>query len=111
MEIFVRMFVYSNNEKDAINISNNFLSIFNSITRSVSDQSFEPYWKFEDMYVVEISIQLLVDKNSKAFNNKLSFVAENWITFGDPVIELLASDTDENCKIKIHGVKMLNIHF
>jgi hypothetical protein len=107
MEIFVRMYVYA---KDAIDISNNFLSIFNSITRSVSDQNFDPYWKFEDMYVIELKMQLLMDQNSKAFNDKLLIVAENWITFDDPVIELLASDTDKNCKIKIHGVNMINIH-
>jgi hypothetical protein len=63
------------------------------------------------MYVIEVEMHLQPEVNENDLIQALLPIAENWITFEDPVNEILVSDTADECKIKLPEIKMINIHF
>ena len=48
----------------------------------------EKYWKIENVYIAEIDIASLFNKIDVLLDN----YSDNWLTFGNPVDEYLASD-------------------
>jgi hypothetical protein len=108
--MFVRMYVNAINEEVALGFAQKFVNLFDSFLKSISDQVIEPYWKLKGVYQIEIEMQLYREINEKEIKKVLSTIGDNWLTFGDPVNELLISDTTDNCDIKLSDVKMINIH-
>ncbi|WP_338751109.1 hypothetical protein [Bacillus sp. FJAT-52991] len=109
--MFIRLYLNAKNKDQAQHSINKFLKIFEPITESEQLLKVEPYWKIENIYVAEIDIIPQENYTSKSLNEILYEISDHWIEFGDPVNELLASATDDNCKFIIPEFNMVNIHF
>lgn len=70
-------------------------------------QKIVPYWKMEEIYLVEV----LIEMNNK--DDKLLFlldsIADNWIKFGNPIEELVASQENPDCQFMRKEFAMVNI--
>ncbi|MCC3866455.1 hypothetical protein K0040_19760 [Terrisporobacter petrolearius] len=108
--MFIRAFIYSNSDDEAQNI---FESLIESVKDGIKNKEYienKPYWKIEGIYVVEVKI-LFDNKFNKNYNDKLlESICDKWITFGNPIEEVLAYDDDE-CNFIKNGLKMINIFY
>lgn len=106
-----RLFAYSNSESEAKKV---FDSIINNIENSIVYKEYkkiEPYWKIEGIYVIEVKIELDKDFNEEKKEEFLKSIADKWTMFGNPVDEVLASETTEGCNYIKKGVNMINIFY
>ncbi|UTR15694.1 hypothetical protein MM221_03650 [Salipaludibacillus sp. LMS25] len=69
-----------------------------------------PYWEIEDIYLVEVNLDLYEGISNDDTYKKLQGTTNKWTTFGNPVNELLSSVDIEDCIINIDKIRMLNIH-
>ncbi|WP_458415075.1 hypothetical protein ACNQFZ_09855 [Schinkia sp. CFF1] len=109
--MFIRLYVNAKNELEANLVLEKVLNIFQPILKSKETQKVEPYWKIDGVYVVETTMLILEGKTEGEINEVLEEISDSWTRFGNPVTELLASDTTENCNFLLDGLKMINIHF
>lgn len=104
--MFFRFFIYAGKDDDAIKIFDDCLKDIKVYITKKSNFKIEPYWKFNDMYVVEVSLKLEIEKGK--FIAFLDSISDNWLQFGDD--ELLASENidgfSENIKNKISMVNV-----
>lgn len=109
--MFIRAFIYSNSKDEAQDI---FESIIESVKDSIKNKEYienKPYWKIEGIYVVEVKI-LFDNKFNKSYNDKLlKSICDKWITYGNPIEEVLACDDNEGCNFIKNGLKMINIFY
>lgn len=106
-----RLFAYSNNEVEAKIV---FDSIISGIESSIANKEYkkiEPYWKIEGIYVVEARIELHKDFNEGKKEEFFRSISDKWTAFGNPVNEILASETTVGCNFIKKGVKMINIFY
>lgn len=106
-----RLFAYSNDEVEAKSV---FESIINDIESSIVYKEYkkiEPYWKIEGIYVVTVRIELHNDFEGENKEDFLKSISDKWITFGNPIDEVLASETTEGCNFIKKGVNMINIFY
>lgn len=110
-DLFIRAFIYSNSKDEAQDI---FESIIESVKDSIKNKEYienKPYWKIEGIYVVEVKI-LFDNKFNKSYNDKLlKSICDKWITYGNPIEEVLACDDNEGCNFIKNGLKMINIFY
>lgn len=104
-----RVFEYSNNQDEAKLI---FESVISEIQNSIISKEYkkiEPYWKIEGIYVVEVSIKLDKSFNRDKYEKFLKSISDKWISYGDPVDEIIASETIEDCNYTKEEINMINI--
>ena len=66
-------------------------------------------WKFSDMYVIEESFKVKIDRDK--YQSFLKSISDCWVQFGYPEInELLASETDLGKYMK-NNLSMVNLFF
>lgn len=109
--MLVRLFAYSNSKDAAKKFFN---SIINNIESSIVNKEYkriEPYWKIEGVFVIEVNIELNKDFNEKNKEEFLNSIADRWIMFGNPINEVLASETTDGCNYIKKGVSMINIFY
>ncbi|MDN4618536.1 hypothetical protein QCD85_10540 [Paenibacillus sp. PsM32] len=109
--MFVRLFVNAKSETEARVVLEKVFRIFSPILENKEIKKIEPYWKMDEVYIVEITMLISENQTESKLNRILECIANKWIRFGDPVTELLASDTTENCIFMLEGIKMINIQF
>ncbi|MDE7422209.1 MAG: hypothetical protein K2N51_00695 [Lachnospiraceae bacterium] len=108
--MFLRFFVYAVNDNDAMEIIDDCLNSIKTCIFKKSEFILKPYWKIPDMYVVEVSLKLKIEKVK--FVNFLESISDHWLQFGSSVTdELLASETDGICKYMKNKISMVNIFF
>jgi hypothetical protein len=106
-----RVFEYSNNENDAKVI---FDDIINNIKDYITNKNYikiEPYWKIKGIYVVEVKIQFNKNFNDIILKKFLMSIAYKWMEFGNPIDEVLASETMDECNYIKKDINMINIFY
>lgn len=102
--MFFRFFIYAGNDDEAIKIFDDCLKDIKYYIIKKSNFTIEPYWKFTNMYVVEVSLKLEIEKGK--FITFMDSISDNWLQFGSD--ELLASENIDgfsgNIKNKISMV-------
>lgn len=107
--MLIRIFANSNTEDKAIQIYKKFIQATMLFIKDEKIDKVEPYWKYDDMYVIEANIILICDMESKRFGDFLNKISDKWQFFGTPVDEVLASLNIDGCKYMIDGIEMINI--
>lgn len=108
--MFLRFFVYAVNDNDAMEIIDDCLNSIKTYIFEKSEFILKPYWKILDMYVVDVSLKLKIEKVK--FVNFLQSISDHWLQFGSSVTdELLASETDGIFKYMKNKISMVNIFF
>ena len=107
--MFFRFYVYADREEDAFIIYNNCMNPVMDHVVEIQELKTEPYWKFSDMYVIELSVTLNIKKDM--FGTFLESISDDWEQFGKPVDELLASEKRPTCMYIKDKVSMINIYF
>lgn len=109
--MLIRLFAYASNKGEAKHI---FESIIIDIENNIVHKKYtknEPYWKMEGIYEVEVNIELTRDFNELKRDEFLKSISDKWLAFGEPIEEVLASNTNKDCKYIKSGIKMINIFY
>ncbi|WP_252232786.1 hypothetical protein [Clostridium sp. ZBS15] len=107
--MFIRLFVYANNEINAKEISENIISNIESFIVEKKYIKIETYWKIEQIYIIELSIELNKEINTEAWINFLKRISDKWEFYGDPIDEILISESLNGCDYIRKDISMINI--
>ncbi|MFB8425050.1 hypothetical protein ACFC4S_23825 [Priestia megaterium] len=108
--MFVRLYITAQNEPEAKGNLIIVLEKLKSILIKTNVEKLEPYWKFNDMYVVELSLEVKKDLTLSGLKYLLESISDRWEYYGEPINELLASKTVEGCNYILKNVEMINIY-
>ncbi|AKP76789.1 hypothetical protein ABE036_03275 [Priestia aryabhattai] len=108
--MFVRLYVTAKNKTEAEKDLKFFLEKINQILVKANVERLEPYWKFDDVYVVELNLIVKKDLSLNELTQLLETISDKWQYYGDPINEFLASKTAEGCNYILKGVEMINIY-
>lgn len=108
--MFIRLYLNAKNKDAAQHALNKFLQILKPIVENNKLLKIEPYWKIENIYVVEIDVINTKNYTKTKLNELLREISDNWIEFDDPVNELLASSTGDSCNFILPEFNMINIY-
>ncbi|HBI02455.1 MAG TPA: hypothetical protein DDY49_00310 [Paenibacillaceae bacterium] len=107
--MFIRIYLNTDNQQDALNILENVLNQLDVEIQNKEIVKVEPYWKMEEVYIIEVSF--LVNKlTEEGFEKFLEKISDKWTYFDHPINEVLASETTDGCTFLFPGVKLINIH-
>lgn len=107
--MIVKIFANASNKNEAIEVYKNFINIINEYIKFEKLKKIEPYWKFKDMYIVEVSVDLHCQFGSEHFDQFLYRICDKWEHFGNPIDELLASASNVETGYILENVEMINI--
>lgn len=107
----VRIFINAATEDEVTKVYEKFIDLTKSNIKSEKVIKVEPYWKFEDMFIIETDILLNCDISSDRFDELLQKISDKWSFFGIPVNEALASATTKGCRYIMDKVEMVNIFY
>ncbi|MDE7252850.1 MAG: hypothetical protein K2O32_07910 [Acetatifactor sp.] len=107
--MIIRYFVYAQQKDESIEIVEDTLKIIDGDIVLKEYLVIEPYWKIDGMYTVELGIKF--NDKTKQIKSFLDNLSDYWITFGEPVDEILTSQKGQNCYIKDNRIEMINIFF
>ncbi|MBK1810236.1 hypothetical protein JHL18_06245 [Clostridium sp. YIM B02505] len=108
--MFIRLFIKTIDNIIATETVKNVLSHIPSEFISKVDVKIEPYWKFDDVLVAELKIELSRELNDEVINDFLYSISNNWMFLGYENSEALSSHTMENCILK-YSLEMIDVHF
>ncbi|MHA2960490.1 hypothetical protein [Priestia megaterium] len=108
--MFVRLYVTAQNETEAKENLKVVLEKIKQILVKTNVEKLEPYWKFDDIYVVELNLIVKKDLSLNELNTLLKTISDKWQCYGEPINEFLASKTTEGCNYILKGVEMINIY-
>ena len=97
----IKYFVDALDNEEAISKVKESLSAFNEITIKID--SVESYYKFENVYMIELTTDIEQDMLSIIFD----LYSDSWISFDN---EYLASKTNPDCKYMRNGFEMIQIY-
>ena len=106
-KMFVRLFIKTINKDNAIEVVREVLSHINEDNIKCKDINIEPYWKYKDVTVAEIKLELYRPLSSNDRDNFLNSISNKWIYFDE---EVLSSDSMDNCKLN-YNLEMVTIFF
>lgn len=106
--MFIRLFIKTKDSKKSIMIVNDLLSYINEDNIKYKDIKTEPYWKFDDITVAEIQLELNEPLHSKKKEEFLNNISNRWLYFGEE--EVLSSETMNDCRLN-YDLEMINIFF
>lgn len=109
--MFVRLFAECGNQESALEI---YRDVMDGLKEEVIKEkiiSVKPYWKMNGIYVVEAELDFKNGLSEEKCHAFLTSIADQWLCFGDPPNEVLASVTTEGCSYMKKGVYLINIHF
>ncbi|GIO86793.1 hypothetical protein J25TS5_37250 [Paenibacillus faecis] len=108
--MFIRLFVNTNNIEEANVTLEKVTSVLKEKIKGKEIVKIIPYWKIEDVYVVEVNLDFYEGISDDDIYKKLQGITNKWTTFGNPVNELMASVDMDDCIINIDKIRMINIH-
>lgn len=109
--MFIRLFTYSTNEEEYKKILNEIINKEIQFIDKIEYVTFEPYWKLDDIYKVEVNLNLKEKLSEERIKKIFDSISDKWMYFGDPIEEALASETMEGCNYIKDGVNMIDIFF
>ena len=95
-------------------VQKKFLACFENFQHEIMQLNYhkmEPYWKIDTMYEIKIGVTFKEEFMKNKFQSFLNNIADEWTTFGDPVDEILASETLNEGKYIMDGIGMICISF
>lgn len=110
--MFIRFYVYADNEEDALHIYKHCMDNVQKYIIEEQIHSMIPYWKFSDMYVIEVSWTWNID--IALFRTFLESISNNWSHYGRALageFSLLASETNKDCTYMQSKISMVDMHF
>ncbi|GAA0741814.1 hypothetical protein [Clostridium oceanicum] len=107
--MFIRSFVYADSKIEAESVFEDIVTYIKSNIKSRKYIKNEPYWKCDKMFVVEVEIGLNKYLNEVEINEFLKSISNKWLTFGNPINEIVVSDATEDCILEKNNVSMINI--
>ncbi len=105
--MYIRYFVNTNNKDVAINLVEESLIEIQEMIVYRQIKKTEPYWKIENMYIVEIENEI----QKEAITHFLNLYSDNWIECGIPTDELIASKNNKDCAFMKKGFEMITVFF
>ena len=110
IEVFIKAFLYANTEDESMKIITDILSPLN-IEIGKTKIELEPYWKINGIYSIDVYVDLDVSILPKEMLEKfLKTIANKWISYGEPINEILISRNDIDIVIYNEKIEMINIH-
>lgn len=107
--MFMRFFLYAENDNDAMYVYEDCIKHIVDYIVERDGLKVKPYWKFSDMYVIEESFKVKIDRDK--YQSFLKSISDCWVQFGYPEInELLASETGLGKYMK-NNLSMVNLFF
>lgn len=107
--MLIKIFINADTEVKAIKVYNEFIEKIGNFIEEEKNIKIEPYWKYDDMYVIETIIILTCTPNDMQFQEFLHKISDKWQFFGLPIDEALASINSDGCSYMINGINMINI--
>lgn len=101
--MFIRTFIKAKTREAAHNYLNEMFSLAEQLNIKLTVTSFEPYWKFNDSFQVELSGTELSEEEMVEF---LGSLASKWDRFTDG---FLASETLEGCTIFLKNFELIEV--
>ncbi len=109
--MFIKAFLYANTEDESMKIITDILSPLN-IEIGKTKIELEPYWKINGIYSVDVYVDSDVSILQKEVLEKfLKTIANKWISYGEPINEILISRNDKDIVINNEKIEMINIYF
>lgn len=106
--MFIRLFIKTINKDEATEVVSKLLSYINEDNIKYKDISIESYWKYEDITLSEIKLELYRPFNNNDRDDFLDSISNKWVYFGKE--EVLSSEDMDNCKLN-YNLEMVNIFF
>ena len=110
VKIDMTMFLYAKTEKEAIQQSENILLLLKTYIIKRKMIAIEPYWKMNNMYKLDISLELdihILEKN--ILEEFLQNISSKWQSYGEPINEILISKNDNDTIVYNEKIEMINI--
>lgn len=105
--MYIRYFVNTNKKESAINlVEESLIGIQEKIIYKQIKKT-EPYWKIDNIYIVEMEIEI----QKESITVFLNLYSDNWIEYGNPTDELISSKNNKECAYMKKGFEMINIFF
>lgn len=99
--MFIRLFVNTNNIEEANVALEKVTSVLKEKIKGKEIVKIIPYWKIEDVYIVEVNLEIYEGISDGDIYKDLQGIINKWITFGNPINELLTSVDMDDCIINI----------
>lgn len=105
----MRFFLYAEDDNAALVIYEDCVKHIANYIIERYGLKVEPYWKISDMYVIEESIKVNIERDK--YQIFLKSISDSWIQFGYPEVnELLASEAGSGKYMK-NKLSMVNLFF
>ena len=101
--MLIRTFIKAGTRKEAEDCLKNLLSLAETLNLKFTVINFEPYWKFDDSFQIEISGTEPTDEQLRKF---LEGTASKWDRFPN---SFLATRTLEGCTIFFDNIEFIQI--
>lgn len=101
--MFIRVFIQAKTNIEAETSLKKLFILAEEVHLKLSVTSFEPYWKFNDSFQIEIEGESLTDGQLKKF---LGGIATKWDSFSD---SYLATGTIEGCTILLENFEFIEV--
>lgn len=108
--MFIRMFLYAKTKEEAINLSNSILLNLDIQIDRKKIVELEPYWKIDGIY--EIGIEIILKNKSiskKILENFLKSLSNKWLSYGEPIYEILVTRNLDNTILTNKKIEMISI--
>ena len=110
IEVFIKAFLYANTKDESMKIITDILSPLN-IEMGKTKIELEPYWKINGIYSIDVYVDLDASILQKEMLEKfLKTIANKWISYGEPVDEILISRNDKDIIIYNEKIEMIIIY-
>ncbi len=110
--MFIRMFLYAKSSKEAVSICNDILSNIDLYTEKKEIVEIAPYWKIEGIFQIELSVVLKSTSiNNEDLERLLKIFSNIWLSYGQPIDEILITRKLDSSIIYNEKIEMINIFF
>ena len=109
--MLIRMFVKSSNLDESKKVCDDIL---NGLEKYICEKRYlsnKLYWKMDSVLTVEINLKLKEKISVGELEKFLSLISDKWKTYGNPINEVLISNTMHECNMKRSEIVMLNMFF
>jgi len=93
--VFIRLFIKTKEHDKATETVKSVVSNILEVFINNTSVKIKPYWKFDDVLVAEISLELLKELDDKVKSEFLYSISDNWMFFNMDKSEALSSETME----------------
>lgn len=106
-----RVFTVADSLDESENICEKLLDRLKKYINKKKYISNQRYWKIDNIFMVEINLKLCKKIPQSVLDEFILSISDKWKTYGNPVNEILISNTIEECNLKNKKIIMLNVFF